>query len=216
MDIAAAQRLLWDGRRRSEPIRAIRGAKLRCCPVCGSQNTGSVDHYLPRDFYPEFSILFENLIPACAHCNSAGKGNTFKGEAQPERFIHPYFDAWANDVLWQVRLVPPFEAATFVAVPEDGLPDDRATIVAFHLRHVLGEQWNLFNERYWGQLPELLLGPEPGIADLADPGVPLARRLWDSEYLNGRNSWEAALLRGITRDELAKSHLLSRIAALIG
>ncbi len=213
--VGTALRNLWQGRKNGRAVRAIRGARLSCCPLCGSQTTGSVDHYLPRQHFPEFSILFENLVPACVHCNSSSKGNTFRGPEAPLRFIHPYYDDWADQALWRTIPRAPFEAATFEYLPEEDLADELRRIVSFHLDHVLGEQWRLFNERYWGDLSRLLIGPQGHAVPIgpAEVRMKLAERSWESDLLNGCNSWQSALLRGIRGSDEAVEHLLAVIAA---
>jgi hypothetical protein len=50
----------------------------------------TLDHYLPKSKYSHFSVLPNNLIPACRDCNSAKK-ETF-ATAFEEQTFHPYFD----------------------------------------------------------------------------------------------------------------------------
>lgn len=219
-DIEVDQRLLWEGRRKSARVDAIRHVSVPCCPMCGSQNTGAVDHYLPKETFAEFSILFENLVPACANCNSAGKGKIYRGEADPERFIHPYYDDWANVAIWKVEIEPPYEAPTFSAAPLAGLAAPIASIVSFHLKHVLGKQWLGFNERTWGALPDRLIGRTPEDAPITPDAVraKLETRQWDADHFDGINSWNSALLRGIRGSEGAVAHIASRtekVAALL-
>lgn len=44
------------------------------CSLCGSPASGTLDHFLPQNLYPEFSIFSKNLIPACK-CNSSKSKN---------------------------------------------------------------------------------------------------------------------------------------------
>ena len=63
------------------------------CPYCYLQvQPYEIDHYLPRNQYPEFSILTLNLVPACPECNSRFKGKIYKIEDNLRAFIHPYYD----------------------------------------------------------------------------------------------------------------------------
>lgn len=39
------------------------------CPYCGLATPDTIDHYLPRTKFPEFSILPINMIPSCGTCN---------------------------------------------------------------------------------------------------------------------------------------------------
>ena len=68
------------------------------CPYCGGcgeivvdDGIGSLDHFLPKSWFPVFSVLPSNLVPACTTCNN-GMGSRFPTDAfdQP---LHPYYDA---------------------------------------------------------------------------------------------------------------------------
>lgn len=204
--IADRQYTLYDNRSKSGDLRRLRRTEgLKSCPVCGSPVTGSLDHYLPRDIYPEFAIMRANLIPACMHCNSGVKGTTVHG-GDPRRFIHPYFDTWAAQALWFVEIVPPYEAATFAPRPLPNLPAPRDEIVAFHLANVLGVQFHLSMATSWSSLPGQL---KLRNTELTTAGVSqqVGLELSVALHAEGHNSWQAALLRGISADPLAIEHL---------
>jgi len=40
------------------------------CFLCSISEVSSLDHYLPKELFPHFSILPQNLIPSCSKCNS--------------------------------------------------------------------------------------------------------------------------------------------------
>ncbi|MGD7023051.1 HNH endonuclease [Rossellomorea vietnamensis] len=66
-------------------------SKAICC-YCGYGNPKTIDHYLPKSIFPEFSIHSLNLIPCCSDCNNI-KDNYFVDENSGERlFINFYFD----------------------------------------------------------------------------------------------------------------------------
>jgi len=197
---------LYDSRKGSGPLRRIRRTKgLNSCPVCGSPVTGDLDHYLPRRKYPEFSIMRANLVPACTHCNSGGKRMTVHGE-EPQRFIHPYFDKWADQEIWYVEIVPPFRAARFVPCANPDLDPTHKPIASFHLRNVLGDQFQLFMDNSWASIPKII---RMRVADLSFDSVSrqIETELNVSIYSDGRNSWSAALWRGIHRDSNAIEYL---------
>ncbi|HMJ78849.1 MAG TPA: hypothetical protein VK507_22890 [Iamia sp.] len=60
------------------------------CPYCGTGIATTLDHYLPKARFPEFSILGVNLVPSCGRCNLK------KLSALPyragRRIRHVYFD----------------------------------------------------------------------------------------------------------------------------
>jgi hypothetical protein len=204
---------LYDSRKRSGPLARMRRKKgLLSCPVCGSPVTGHLDHYLPRRRYPEFSIMRLNLVPACAHCNSGVKGDTVHG-GKPRRFIHPYFDVWANDDLWDIDIVRPLEAATFLPRPVDTLVGDRAEIVTFHLENVLGDQFHLSMENDWSTYPEQIAirVPKPDIDDVIRE---IGRDLRVAIASKGNNSWQAAFFRGLSADAEAMEFLRAKALAI--
>ncbi|WP_425569038.1 HNH endonuclease, partial [Pseudonocardia xishanensis] len=68
-------------------LMAANGAR---CPLCANGTVATLDHYLPRASFPEFSILATNLVPCCERCNRI-KGEKLK-RADGARFLHAYFD----------------------------------------------------------------------------------------------------------------------------
>jgi len=60
------------------------------CPFCSLGDPRTLDHYLPKTDYPEFSILPLNLIPCCRDCNSFKHIDS--AAKHGEQYIHPYYD----------------------------------------------------------------------------------------------------------------------------
>ncbi|MCQ6552470.1 HNH endonuclease [Streptomyces sp. C10-9-1] len=85
---------LMDSKR---PLGSLRTAVLDAaehgqfrCPLCERAQVCALDHFLPKEQYPEFSIFVDNLIPVCERCNR------LKG-AECDRqngllLFHAYFD----------------------------------------------------------------------------------------------------------------------------
>jgi len=68
------------------------------CPYCGiAEDPFHVDHFLPRSKFPEFSIYNNNLIAACASCNSRYKGSDFV-VGGVRQFFNPYFDQFLDSI----------------------------------------------------------------------------------------------------------------------
>lgn len=79
-----------------KPARKIYDAILNAakdkCPFCGGIGTPrNLDHFLPKTFYPQFSVLPSNLVPSCRDCNMDGKAQNFAKNAE-EQIIQPYSD----------------------------------------------------------------------------------------------------------------------------
>ncbi|WP_323131112.1 MULTISPECIES: hypothetical protein [Sinorhizobium] len=212
-DIRLRMYNLYDSRRKTAALSAMRDMQLPSCPMCGSLTTGSLDHHLPRQEFQEFSILRVNLVPACNHCNSTAKGNFFKGD-EPERFIHPYYDEWAGQPLWQVEIKPPYEAATFAASSLAGLGEERTQLVKFHLKHVLGKQFFRSMFTLWSTYPDSLMDALSAY-DLASVthGLTIDRNRAVKSY--GCNSWNAAFFRGLLANPDAIEHVRMKINEIV-
>lgn len=80
----------------AKPARRIYDYLLNCtqdrCPFCGGLGVpANLDHYLPKDSFPQFSVLPVNLVPSCRDCNIGEKGTYFAVNPE-EQFLQPYVD----------------------------------------------------------------------------------------------------------------------------
>lgn len=69
-------------------------APYKRCPLCAHRDVASLDHYLPKENYPEFAVLPVNLVPCCSGCNAEKRA--FIPNAEAEQLFHPYFDDWST------------------------------------------------------------------------------------------------------------------------
>ena len=67
----------------------LASAYLDACPYCNTTPVESLDHALPRAVYPEFSVLAQNLVPACVTCNRKKGDHCFKKTGL--NLMHPYY-----------------------------------------------------------------------------------------------------------------------------
>ena len=207
------QGALYDSQNQSQRIKAIRNISLASCPMCGSPVTGTLDHYLPRENFPEFSVMAANLIPACTHCNSGKKRRIFKGSSIDERFLHPYFDTIAMFPIWFIKVLPPYRAATFQPRVLPTVTGTSAKTVAFHLENVLGTQFRRSVERRWATLPEIIRNnaKQSGALSPSELKTFLAERSRDATVSCGQNSWETAFFRGLEIDNTVQAYVLGVI-----
>ena len=120
------------------------------CPMCGGFGMGTLDHYLPKDDFSEFAIFSMNLVPACS-CNSLRK-TTVKGTASPQRVIHPYFDTFLGQRLFQAVFNGDYETPSIsVDIVDLNHPD--VEILKFHLTEVILKNHIIdWFEKSWGDL----------------------------------------------------------------
>ena len=79
------------------------GAK---CPYCSTSRNEcrDLDHYIPRELFPEFSIMSNNLIYSCSKCNQDYKGRKFLDENGNRFFLNPYFDECLNEEILKCKI----------------------------------------------------------------------------------------------------------------
>lgn len=123
------------------------------CPHCGLSEPETIDHYLPKDTFPEFSILPINLVPMCGRCNNI-KNTDWKVENN-RNSIHFYFDKFIDkkflycDLAYknQVDIEP---IVKFKLVKDDEITDTQFEIIKNHF-----ETFNL-HERYSKHIVETI------------------------------------------------------------
>ena len=79
----------------TKPLRFLRGRILGSadhaeCPFCGINESSTLDHYLPKKAYPEYSVFSANLVPCCSPCNT--HKNEHVSAEGARLFQHPYYD----------------------------------------------------------------------------------------------------------------------------
>lgn len=62
--------------------------RINDCPNCTIETVASLDHYIPKDEFPEFSVNPLNLFPCCSTCNS--KKNEYWKKNQNLLFLNLY------------------------------------------------------------------------------------------------------------------------------
>lgn len=71
------------------------------CPYCGLGEFDEIDHYLPKEHFPEYSILHKNLIPICGKCNKT-KGEKIPGQGFD--CLHLVYDILPVDNIYDCQL----------------------------------------------------------------------------------------------------------------
>lgn len=87
-----------------EIIKEIKETNLITCPYCQINNGETIEHYAPKENFPEYSILSKNLIPCCSTCNS-NKGTKLYDENGNKKTINFYFDSLPIKEFLQCNLI---------------------------------------------------------------------------------------------------------------
>jgi len=112
----------------------LRGAPQRICPMCGHREVATLDHYLPKSQFPEFSILSRNLVPCCPQCNHKKREKTNEATG---RFFHPYYDEppHPSSLVATVSFVGGIGVTYSIVGPPD-LDDETLANLRFHFREL--------------------------------------------------------------------------------
>lgn len=92
----------------TEPMKALRGDLLKRtsvarCPFCGISESSTLDHYLPKEQYPEFAVFPRNLVPSCAVCNTRKRDRVLNEGTNVRMFLHPCYDTIPEMAFLTVR-----------------------------------------------------------------------------------------------------------------
>ncbi len=113
-------------------LKTLRDRSLTLCPMCGEGGTpNTLDHYLPKQDFPDFAILPLNLVPACDIC----QGHKLARYTGPNGrlFLHPYYDAFLEEPVAALRIHPPYNAPTPELLCHPGVPAAATDVVTRHL-----------------------------------------------------------------------------------
>jgi 5-methylcytosine-specific restriction endonuclease McrA len=174
------------------------------CPMCGSLGNGTVDHYLPKDIYPEFSFFSKNLVPAC-NCNNL-RGTITKGTAPAARVIHPYYDEFIDQRLYQVVFTGDYETPS-ISIEAIDTNHPHIDTLRFHLENViLNEATMGWMEKYWTTVTLrhhevlMLVLPEENVCPNTLTGcITKFRNAKDEEY-GTPNNWFSMFYTGLLND----------------
>ncbi|MFG2399334.1 HNH endonuclease [Streptomyces lydicus] len=86
---------------RGRPLEDLRHSIFRTalsrnsrCPLCERAQVCALDHFLPKNHFPEYSILADNLVPVCERCNRL-KGDECD-RVDGLLMFHAYFDEFPD------------------------------------------------------------------------------------------------------------------------
>ena len=169
------------------------------CPYCGGLAVAkTLDHYLPKYNYPQFSVHPMNLVPCCRDCNTEKSDGVV---VSPEmQLIHPYGDLdhfyseqWIDAT---VVLGDKPTAIYFVNPPQNWPNTDQARAERHFESFDLGTRYSL---QASAALPEILVWQEEylsalSVADLSEKWSEMALR---QPFVN---HWKAVLYKALAQN----------------
>lgn len=178
----------------------LRGrARYNRCPLCAQRDVKTLDHYLPKDGFPELAVVPLNLVPSCFECNHA-KLAYLAGQAD-QLLFHPFYDDWsAYRLVRATIIVGPRVTTSFAIRNPPGADVDLVRRAERHFEELgLGA---LYEEHAAVELVERkgmfrTTFESDGAEGLRDELTREAR----SRRLFNRNSWQSALYRALARSD---------------
>lgn len=184
-------------------IPLLRSELLGSCPMCGNSALGTVEHYLPKTPFPEFSVFSLNLVPSCSSCNQ--KRGSKHANGVKHQLLHPIFD---EDMLKKLRLVTQFDTSESVLKFEIGFNSQIFTVnegdrIWAHINMCV--DLSAFKRATMVQISKTAARVKrKGVADWKSVILEDLETMCDASLEYG---WEASCLRGLL--EVDKSQLSS-------
>lgn len=188
-------------------IELLRDSMAGACPVCGRDALGTLDHYLPKAKYSEFSFFSKNLVPACNRCNNS-RGNLTKGGAEPQRPVHPYYDDFASRRIMSVSFEPDWRAPKLRPVPFDVVGDELTT-VQWHIDNIVRPSgFDDYMINLWGAL---VASPDTYFQNRRDV-MSMATEMLRQQHIeeasgNSKNAWRSCFYHGLSINHPALEYI---------
>lgn len=109
---------------------AFSSANFGLCGLCGRARASTIDHFLPKQWFPEYSILHLNLIPCCDPCN---RNKSEKLGDERGNFLYPYGLSGGGVPLLTCSVEVGISGIFFGFDANESLPVDIAESVRYHI-----------------------------------------------------------------------------------
>lgn len=132
-------------------LQTLRDRKLQICPACGEDGTpNTLDHYLPKDYFPEFAITAANLAPMCDICQGEKMAKTVTSSNE-RIFLHPYYDEFLDTQVVVLEFAKPLATPPSITLrPSPALDAAQSALVSRHLNglSVIRRYNHFFKDQY--------------------------------------------------------------------
>jgi hypothetical protein len=189
----------------TEPMTMLRGKLLNRisvarCPFCGISETSTLDHYLPKEQHPEFSIFPKNLVPSCAVCNTRKRDRILDAGTNTRMFLHPCYDPIPDTVflIVGVRMEENALILSYRLTRPAGMTLRTFQHLSSHFNELnLADRYRRMGlEHLGGQYPALRRAYGPG-EDANRVAEKLVEGAENFEEVHGPNFWLAKLYRAL-------------------
>ncbi|WP_163529272.1 HNH endonuclease [Halobacillus ihumii] len=179
------------------------------CPFCEINSPGTFDHYLPKEDYPDYSVLALNLIPCCEKCNSK-KGKRWKNYDGKRFFLNHYYDFITQEKYLYANIVfnNGIPTVSYEVKPNNRINDDLFEIIQSHYSKL--DLCNRFeaqaNDEISTWFQETALALQEGVS-IEEQKKTLKRKITSNIEKSGKNNWIVALYEAIYQSTEFFSHV---------
>lgn len=170
------------------------------CPYCMLSEPTTLDHYLDKGTFPEYSVYVKNLVPCCSYCNSL-KGSKFLSGSGKRMFISFYFDEIPQTSFLKIYIgikdnIPYIEQ---FAIDFEEEKEVNEIIETHYAELKLFERYKLpISNRLSSLFYELRTYEEYSVDKLKEV---IELRIQTIEKIYGKNYWEVCLYKGVLKNE---------------
>lgn len=194
-------------------LEKLRNRELDYCPSCGEDGTpNTLDHFLPKDIFPEFSITLVNLFPMCDICQGA-KGVKISDDEGKRLFIHPYFDSFIDQQLLILNIQEPFNApASIEILPHPDIERELQGLISRHITELA------IPARYYRYFQSNYLRLLRLVGKMRHKGLNVEERLEnfrDMALEKSINSWGYIFYDGVLRNEDLVNYLSNEVLPMV-
>jgi 5-methylcytosine-specific restriction endonuclease McrA len=172
------------------------------CQYCGlSYEPSTMDHYLPKETFAEFSTLSHNLVPSCGRCNHL-KGTAWLDANHSRRIVNFYFDTLPQEqFLFAHVQMAPAPVANFSLSNVPAAFGGIEAIIRNHFTKL--DLLNRFREAAPAEFGELMIELGPLVQQ---QGIGVAQALLQAKaqqkaQAHSMNYWKVALYQAAAASE---------------
>lgn len=169
------------------------------CPLCSQRQATTLDHYLPKSFYPLLSVTPINLVPACKDCNT-GKLTDYPTQCDEET-LHPYYDDVEGFSWLKMRII---QVNPIIVEFYTDAPRSMATLLRKRIKYHF-ENFSL-NELYISHAMQEFENIKQQLTKLYNKGgqgllKEYLKECYESRESVHKNSWQTAFYEGLLNND---------------
>lgn len=174
------------------------------CPFCGIGESSTLDHYLPKQQYPEFSIFPKNLVPSCAVCNTRKQNRILVLRTNARMFLHPFYDQipGAAFLIVDVRLAEGALILSYRLTRPVGVTHELFEHLKSHFNELnLADRYRRMSLEHLGERYPAFRRAYGSSKDLYRVADGLIEEAENFEQVYGSNYWCAKLYRALANND---------------